>query len=79
MLEAIDAAAEVLGNTRTVARAHYVHPHVLSSFTDGTFAAHLKASKPGREPLLGGSERRMIAFLKKTLEADLDASALSAG
>ena len=26
----VDAAAEVLGNTRAVARAHYIHPHVLT-------------------------------------------------
>jgi DNA topoisomerase-1 len=28
VVAAIDAAAEALGNTRAVARAHYVHPHV---------------------------------------------------
>ena len=36
VVEAVDEAAEALGNTRTVARAHYVHPHVLQTYTEHT-------------------------------------------
>jgi DNA topoisomerase-1 len=35
VLAAIDAAAERLGNTRTVCRGSYVHPAVLDAFTEG--------------------------------------------
>jgi DNA topoisomerase-1 len=35
VLAAIDAAAERLGNTRTVCKGSYVHPAVLDAFTEG--------------------------------------------
>ena len=35
VLAAIDAAAERLGNTRTVCRGSYVHPAVLDAYTEG--------------------------------------------
>ncbi len=34
--EAVDAAADHLGNTRAVCRAHYIHPDVLSAAVDGS-------------------------------------------
>jgi DNA topoisomerase-1 len=76
ILGAVDSAATVLGNTRSVARAHYVHPHVLAAFTDGTFREHLRASAARRQPLLEGTERHLLAFLKVALESDLDAAAV---
>jgi DNA topoisomerase I len=78
-LAAVDLVAERLGNTRAVARAHYIHPHVLSAFVDGTFETQLRASARHRQRLLAGSERRLLAFLKVALVADLDATALGAG
>ncbi len=63
-IEAVDEAAEALGNTRTVARAHYVHPHVLETFTEHTFEDYLQASKPARTPLLESDERALAAFLQ---------------
>ena len=48
VIDAVDAAADALGNTRSVARAHYVHPHVLETYLDGTFAQRLAASRPSR-------------------------------
>ncbi len=76
VIGAVDEAARVLGNTRAVARAHYVHPHVLSAFSDGTFHAHLETGARHREELLDGHERNLLAFLKVALESDLDAAAL---
>jgi DNA topoisomerase-1 len=78
VLAAADAAALVLGNTRTVARAHYIHPHVLRAYAEGTFTADLAASAHRRQQLLEGRERDLLAFLKVALESDLDASALGA-
>lgn len=44
-LAAIDRAAEVLGNTRTVARACYVAPHVPASWRAGHLAEVWRASR----------------------------------
>lgn len=78
VIAAADAAALVLGNTRTVARAHYIHPHVLRAYAEGTFAADLAASGPRRQRLLDGRERELLAFLKVALESDLEATTLAA-
>lgn len=44
---AIDAVAGVLGNTRSVCRASYVHPTVIDSYLDGSlFAAQERPSRP---------------------------------
>lgn len=67
VLNAIDAASEFLSNTRTVARAHYVHPHVLDSYLDGTFEEILKQRRPVRSPLLDGDERALLPFLNTLL------------
>jgi DNA topoisomerase-1 len=62
-LAAIDAAADLLGNTRAVARAHYVHPHLIDSFVEGTFGDYIAAGKPPRQLLLTAAERRLAGFL----------------
>jgi DNA topoisomerase I len=72
VLGALDAASEVLGNTRAVARAHYVHPHLLSTFREGTFADYLERSAPRRRQLLDGDERALLAFLTVLLEEEFD-------
>ena len=63
MLNAVDAASEFLNNTRTVARAHYVHPHVLEAYPDGSFEEILRAKRPVRAPLLDPDERALVSFL----------------
>jgi len=63
ILAAVDAAADALSNTRAVARAHYVHPHVLSCFAEGRAAELLARSRPPREPLLIREERRLAGLL----------------
>ena len=63
VLAAVDAAAEVLHNTRAVARAHYVHPHVLECFADGTAAELLSRARVPRTPLLSLDERRLAGLL----------------
>ncbi|MBV9594227.1 MAG: DNA topoisomerase IB [Actinobacteria bacterium] len=78
-LNAIDFAADVLGNTRAVARAHYVHPHIISAFLDSTFEDQLRESALRRPRTLTGSERRLLAFLRVALKADLEASTLDVG
>lgn len=46
--EAIDAAAERLGNTRAVCRDSYVHPQVLDAFTGGDLADVWRRARPGK-------------------------------
>jgi DNA topoisomerase-1 len=67
VLNAVDAASEFLSNTRTVARAHYVHPHVLESYLDGTFVDILKQRRPIRAPMLDDDERTLLPFLDTLL------------
>jgi DNA topoisomerase I len=45
IIAAIDVAAEVLGNTRTVCRNCYVHPAVVTSFEDGTLQRHWERAR----------------------------------
>ena len=63
LLAAVDAAAEALGNTRAIARAHYVHPDVLSCFAEGSAAALLARAKPPRQSLLSPAERKLTGLL----------------
>ena len=70
VIEAIDEAAEALGNTRTVARAHYVHPHVLETYTEHTFGSYLKLAKPRPAPGLHPDEQLLAAFLVELFEAE---------
>jgi DNA topoisomerase-1 len=63
VIEAIDAVAEQLNNTRAVCRAHYVHPAVLDAFESDslrrTFERTRRASRGLRAP-----ERALIALLR---------------
>ena len=47
-LEAIDVAAERLGNTREVCRDSYVHPEVQASWRDGRLSESWKHSRSGK-------------------------------
>ena len=73
MLNAVDAASEFLNNTRTVARAHYVHPHVLDSYLDGSMPELLAMRRPPRTPGLDSDERALVGLLGTLLAAHLHA------
>jgi DNA topoisomerase-1 len=60
VLAAVDEAAEALGNTRAVARAHYVHPHVVDAYVDGRLDTFLSRWR-GRAKL--GLDRDEVALL----------------
>lgn len=74
VLAALDATADRLGNTRAVARAHYVHPHVLDAAMNGGLDHGATPPSP-RE--LTAAERRLARFLRSAWRADplLDLSA----
>ena len=70
-LEAVDAAAEVLGNTRAVARSSYVHPTVLDAHGSGAIPeAH--DEHDGRVDHLGPHERALLRLLGAGAAASLD-------
>ncbi|WP_378175501.1 DNA topoisomerase IB [Aquimarina sp. SS2-1] len=45
ILEAYDAAAKSLGNTRNVCRKYYVHPAIISRYTDGTIIPYFEQAE----------------------------------
>jgi DNA topoisomerase-1 len=67
VLAAVDLAAAELRNTRAVARDHYVHPHLLQTMADGSFARRLRGLRPRRLSLLRGNEQLLLAFLERLL------------
>ena len=68
VLAAIDAASLALNNTRTVARAHYVHPDVVDGYTSGDLERFLdgRRVRPGR--WLDPDEQLLLGYLATTLE-----------
>jgi DNA topoisomerase-1 len=71
VLNAIDAAADFLNNTRAIARGHYVHPHVVGAYLDGTFPEIMALRRPPRAPGLDADERALVAFLGSLLARHL--------
>ena len=70
VVEAVDAAADALRNTRAVARDHYIHPHVLQTFAAGTFADYLEQAKRVGSSQLTDDERQLAGFLEVLLAAE---------
>lgn len=68
VLAAVDAAAVVLQNTRTVARAHYVHPDLLDGYRAGDLARFLDAHRARRTRWLAADERLLLGYLTARLE-----------
>jgi DNA topoisomerase I len=68
VLAAIDAAALRLNNTRTVARAHYVHPDVVDGYTSGELAEFLAGRRMRATKYLDVDERLLLAYLSHCLE-----------
>jgi DNA topoisomerase-1 len=66
LLGAIDAVAELLGNTRAVARSSYIHPRVFDAFKSGELQAIDSDSVPDPEPGgLDADERVVLALLSR--------------
>ena len=60
VLEAVDEVATTLGNTRTVARASYIHPDVIAGYLDGDLGRAWKDRPSGQS-----GERFVLSYLKK--------------
>jgi DNA topoisomerase I len=69
VLAAIDDAAEALNNTRTVARAHYVHPDVIDGYTSGELERFLAGRRARSTKWLDADERALLGYLSQSLES----------
>lgn len=69
ILGALDEASQALGNTRSVARAHYVHPEVIDGYTFGELERFLDGRRMRPTRWLEIDERLLLAYLAESLEA----------
>lgn len=65
VLDAVDAAAESLSNTRSVARGHYVLPALLDAYLEGSLGDLADAAS--RNPRLSADEAVLLAMLPDLL------------
>lgn len=73
VVAAVDAAANVLGNTRAVAKSSYVHPDILDAYLNEKFTkyytgARHKPTKPG----LDKRETELLAVLAQLFDNEFD-------
>lgn len=64
VLEAVDAVAEQLGNTRAVCRSSYIHPEIEAGFLDGSLSRAFSSGAP-RVDGLRAAERIVLRFLRR--------------
>lgn len=62
--EAMDVAAQALGNTRTVCRTYYAHPLVIESFEAGAFADAVEGFRPASRKWLDADEQVLLRVLR---------------
>lgn len=69
VVEAVDAAASILGNTRSVAKASYIHPHLLNVYATQDFMKYYREAHAQRKPNgLDKQEGDLLFFLELLLE-----------
>ena len=74
ILEAIDASAEGLGNTRAVCRSYYVHPFITENYENGNIIPYfkkIKAEESEDPSSLSSSEKVMLEMISD-YEIELD-------
>lgn len=71
VVAAIERVAKTLGNTPTVCRKSYIHPEILNSYLDGTFAKQISLNIDSelkqKYDRLTDEEILVLAFLKKRI------------
>jgi DNA topoisomerase-1 len=73
VIEAIDQAAAVLGNTRTVARSSYVHPHILQTYGHKAFDKYYAKAKAERKIAgLDTAESELYHFLEELFKDEFN-------
>jgi DNA topoisomerase-1 len=72
VVAAVDAAANVLGNTRAVAKSSYVHPDILTSYMDRHFTKLYRPVHGQRTKGLDARESELLAFLEQLFDDEFD-------
>lgn len=73
VIEAVDAAADVLGNTRAVARASYVHPHLLEAYGTKDFERRREQAQTARRMAgLEPHESELLHFIESLFEDEFE-------
>jgi DNA topoisomerase-1 len=73
VVEAVDQAAAVLGNTRSIARSSYVHPHILAAYTSHDFGDYYQqAAQQRKVPGLDTEESILLHLLEVLFETKFD-------
>lgn len=73
IVAAVDQAAAILGNTRSVARSSYVHPDILTIYGKKDFAKYYQEAV--KQPKIRGLESReseLLNFLKVLFDREFD-------
>jgi DNA topoisomerase-1 len=73
LVQAVDAAANVLGNTRSVARSSYVHPDILNVYGTKDFHRYYEEARKRRS--LRGLDKReteLVSFLERLFETEFN-------
>ncbi len=75
VLQAVDAVAERLGNSRDIARASYISPRVIEHYLEGSVvgyhAEHLDEVIAAEQGDLTENEKALLDLLNKKLRRDL--------
>jgi DNA topoisomerase-1 len=75
VLEAVDAVAERLGNTRDIVRASYISPRVTDHYMEASVVAyhagHLDEVIAAEQGYLTEGEKALLDLLNKKLRRDL--------
>lgn len=71
-IEAVDAAADILGNTRSIARTSYVHPHLVKVFEKKQFTRLYKKLPAKRKTGLDKREVELLQFLEMLFKQEFD-------
>jgi DNA topoisomerase-1 len=73
VVEAVDAAADILGNTRAVAKASYIHPHLLEAYGSKHFDKYYKIARQSRKTKgLDRRESELLRFLELLFESEFN-------
>ena len=75
VVQAIDAVAARLGNTRAVCRNSYVHPAIVDAFRGGETIANAAKSAGPRRPNFSAAEAAVLALLKRRVRHEPAAAA----
>jgi DNA topoisomerase-1 len=73
IVQAADAAANVLGNTRTVARSSYIHPDLLGTYGSRDFEQYYAGAQKKRAITgLDKRETELLSFLSQLFETEFN-------